>query len=133
MALHVGERHIGQACCIQSLPEVLIEHRLTGRRLPALALPPGHPGAKSIDQVFAVGPQGEVGMARQLRQARQQSEGCLQLHAVVGGRRIGSTELLHTAVFETNQRTPAPGTGVSAAGSIGGRCNNPPSAIAISH
>ena len=64
VAFHVGERQIIQPGCIQGLPEVLVQHRLAGRSLPALALPALDPGAEAIDQIFAVGAQGEIRMTR---------------------------------------------------------------------
>ena len=64
VAFHVGERHIIQPRGIQGFPEILIEHRLAGRSLPALALPALDPGAEAIDQIFAVGAQGEIRMTR---------------------------------------------------------------------
>ena len=61
VAFDVAQGDVVQAGGIQGLPEVLVEHGLTSSRFPALALPAFDPGAQAINQVFAVGAQGESG------------------------------------------------------------------------
>ena len=129
MSFDIGQRDRIQTGLIQGLPQVLIQHRLTGGCLPALALPAFDPGAQAVNQIFAVRPQGEIGMERQLLQPLKHLQGSLQLHPVVGGGGGMATEFLHAAVFETQQGPPAPRPRITAAGPIGGGGNHPSSTI----
>ena len=133
MTFHVTQRHVRQARLIEGLPEILVENRFASSRFPSLALPAGHPGTEAINQIFAVSAQHQIGVTRKLRQSLQHRQGRLELHAVIGRGRVGTAELLHTAVLEANQGAPASGTGVAAACSVGGGSHHTTSAIGLSH
>ena len=120
MAFDMGQGHIRKAGRIERLPEIPIEHRTARSGAPALALPAVDPTGEAIDQIFAVGADGQAFGARQLLKALQQRQTSAELHAVVGGLRLRATQLLNAAITETQQRAPASRPGVAPAGAITG-------------
>ena len=65
MALHMDEGHAVQSGLIEQLPEIAVQHWTPGSGPPALAFPALNPLAEAINQIFAVGTNRQVGMARQ--------------------------------------------------------------------
>ena len=65
MALHMDEGHAAQSGLVEPLPEITVQHWTAGGGTPALAFPALDPLAEAIDQIFAVGPNRQIGMARQ--------------------------------------------------------------------
>ena len=111
---------------IELLPEIPVEHRATGGSAPALAFPAGQPLLQTVDQIATVGADHQARMAGQLPQLLQQGQGCGELHAVVGGGGLRSSQFLHGAIGEAQQGPPATGARIAAAGPIAGRRHHLP-------
>ena len=56
---HVPPVHPGLIHLVQRLPQVLVQHRLTGGGFPAFALPATNPFSNAVDNVFAVAMEGD--------------------------------------------------------------------------
>ena len=69
MAFDMGQGHIRKTRCIQRLPEIAVEHSATRGGAPTLALPAIDPTGEAIDQILAVGTDGQAFGTRQLLQA----------------------------------------------------------------
>ena len=100
---------------VQCLPEILVDHRLLGRRHPALALPAVNPGGDAVLQVLGIGDHFHLAGFVQRAQA---FDGGAQLHAVVGGVRLAIPTFPSCAVVAQNAG-PAARAGVAQAGAIG--------------
>src|SRR5690606_6560894 len=100
---------------VQLLPEVGILHRLLGSGLPAALLPVRQPLGDATHHVFGISYQAHLTWPLQLGQAADRRG---QLHAVVGGLRLATPELLLHA-FVDQQRAPASGAGIALAGTVG--------------
>src|SRR5258706_1674650 len=99
---------------IELLPEVDILDGLLVGGEPALALQGVDPLRDAILYVDGVGVDPHVARPRQ---GLERADDRHQLHAVVGGRRLAAEELLLLAA-EAQDRAPAAGAGIAAAGAV---------------
>src|SRR5690606_13999765 len=99
---------------LQPPPEFLVLDRLLVGGAPATSLPVRQPLGDALADILGIG--GELDPARPL-QALQCPDGRHQLHAVVGGLRLGTGQGLLPALVP-QQRAPATGAGIAAAGAI---------------
>src|SRR5690606_1780700 len=99
----------------QLVPEALLADRLLADTDPALLLPAGNPLGHSVDDVAAVGMDGDFA---RLDQRAETADHGGHLHAVVGRVRLAAAQFLLVPAH-SEQRRPAAGAGIALAGSVG--------------
>src|SRR5450432_3987509 len=99
---------------IQPLPQVLILDRLLVGRAPPALLPVMHPLGDPAAHVLRVGV--DAGLDWTLERLKRAYDSC-QLHAVVSREALGATQFL-LGLTHDQQRTPASGSGISAARTV---------------
>src|SRR5262249_8296957 len=100
---------------VEAAPQVLVLDRLLVSRSPCLAFPGMDPLGNALLDVLRIGVKEYP--ARPLERL-ECADYCCQLHAVVGGGRLATPQLLFTALG-TQDDTPAARPGIAPAGAVG--------------
>src|SRR5690606_13558846 len=99
----------------QFVPKIFIADRLLARVEPALLLPSGNPLRHPVDDVAAVGMDGDLARLDQRLEAADHGG---HLHPIVGRVRLASAQLLFV-LAHSQQRRPATRSWIALAGAVG--------------